>query len=60
MADVNTGKPWSREDLDYLAYQLRRRTPLLEVAAELKRDVVEVEIMGDRMELPDLPSSNSN
>jgi hypothetical protein len=57
MATDNRGKPWSKEELNYLAYELRRRTPLLDVAKQMNRDVVEVEIMGDRIALPDLPSN---
>jgi hypothetical protein len=49
---INTGKEWSRDDLNYLAFELRRPTPLLEIAKYLKRDVVEVETMADRIELP--------
>ena len=49
---INTAKEWSREDLDYLASRLRRDTTLLQIAEDLKRDVVEVETMADRIELP--------
>ena len=49
---INTAKEWSREDWDCLASELRRDTPLLEIAGYLKRDVVEVETMADRIELP--------
>jgi hypothetical protein len=44
------GDGWSRDDMDFLAYELRRGTPLLEIAASLKRDVVEVETMADRID----------
>jgi hypothetical protein len=49
---INTAKEWSREDWDYLAYQLRRDTPLLKIAEYLKREVIEVETMADRIEIP--------
>ncbi len=44
------GDGWSRDDMDFLAYELRRGTPLLEIAASLKRDVVDVETMADRID----------
>jgi len=47
---IKTGNEWSREDLHYLAYELRRNTPLLQIAECLQRDVVEVETMADRIE----------
>jgi hypothetical protein len=56
MSDTtNTGTPWSEEDFEYLKYELRRDTPLLEIAAHLKRDVVEVETCADRVEIPVVP-----
>jgi hypothetical protein len=49
---IKTGKSWSEADLGLLQSELRHATPLLQIADRLKRDVVEVETMADRLFFP--------
>jgi hypothetical protein len=49
VARINTGKPWTDWELDYMRYELHRGTSVVEIAEYLQRDGNEVDAKADFM-----------